>query len=577
MPTRLSRWVSSPPAIWAALIYLVAALALFGGPLFEGGNACVCRGADATIPLWGFEWFPYAIAHGLNPFWTHVIYVPKGFNVAIATVMPGAALLLAPITFTAGPLAAYNVAVIASPALAAFFAFLLCRRLTGGRFWPALLGGWLFGFSDYVLGQMIEHLHMTVVFLVPAIVHIVLRAQAGELSRRRFIALMTLALVLQISFATELFASLTVFGAVAFGVAYLTVDQRTREQLRPLLGQIVCAYALAALITSPFLYYAVQPGGLPIVPSRSENFSAALMSFIVPPRLMEVGGSTFVHTTGAFSAGIVEGGTYLGLPLLAIVALAARGAWRRPGGRALLITGLITVVCSMGSYLQLVHHTHVPLPWWPASHSPLTGLMIPARFAMFTALAVAVLAAWWLARTRRQPLAWGLALLSVAFLWPAVQRGYWKYHKPLPALFTSSRYRNVIGSHDVALIVPVGPKGYSMLWQAETGLRFEMASGYLPPPESPNPYKHDRIYPTLADGTLVPHVERAAEKFLAASHVTVAVVDLAVAPARPWLRILERLGWRPQRVGGAIVLRPAGSAQAAAWRDRSPTPRRTQA
>ena len=30
--------------------------------------------------------------------------------------------------------------------------FLLCRRLTGG-FWPSLVGGYLFGFSSYMLGR----------------------------------------------------------------------------------------------------------------------------------------------------------------------------------------------------------------------------------------------------------------------------------------------------------------------------------------------------------------------------------------------------------------------------------------
>jgi hypothetical protein len=183
------------PALWAAVVYAGAALALFGGPLLHGGNQCVCFGADESIPLWGFEWFPYAIAHGLNPFYTHLIYIPKGFDVAQATTMPGAALLLAPITFMAGPLTAYNTAVIASPALSAFFAFLLCRRLTG-RFWPALFGGWVFGFSTYMLGQMIAHLHLTFVFLVPMLIHVTLRRFAGELSRRAFLALLTLVLAL---------------------------------------------------------------------------------------------------------------------------------------------------------------------------------------------------------------------------------------------------------------------------------------------------------------------------------------------------------------------------------------------
>ena len=37
------------------------------------------------------------------------------------------------------------------PAVSAWAAFLLCRHLAG-RFWPSLIGGYLFGFSSYELG-----------------------------------------------------------------------------------------------------------------------------------------------------------------------------------------------------------------------------------------------------------------------------------------------------------------------------------------------------------------------------------------------------------------------------------------
>lgn len=560
--------MTSAPAIWAALIYAAAALALFGGPLLQGGNHCVCFGADESIPLWGFEWFPYAIAHGLNPFYTHLIYVPKGFDVALATTMPGAALLLAPVTFTAGPLTAYNLAVTFSPALAAFFAFLLCRRISG-RFWPAVFGGWVFGFSAYMLGQMVAHLHLSFVFLVPAILHLALRRQAGELSRRAFVILFALALVLQISFATEVFATLTLFGAVAFALAYGFEGPRARAELRSLAGLIVLAYALALVIVAPYLYYALQPGGLPVLPARDNNFSSALLSFVVPDRLMAVGGTHFLSTSRWFAAGLIEGGAYLGLPLLAMAALAVRRGWARPGTRVALFAGLIAAVCSLGGYLQLKRPTTIPMPWWPATHMPVLGLMIPSRFVLFTALAVAVLASSWLAASRHRLPAWGLAALSVAVLWPAVGGGYWRDTKPLPALFTQARYRHALGHHDIALVVPAGPRGYSMLWQAEAGLRFRMASGYLPPPESPNPYKQDPIYPMLSLGHPVPAVEQAARRFLTGHHVTVAVVDPHLPAARPWLGILERLGWHAARVGGAFVLRPAGGSLAATRRLRA--------
>ena len=58
----------------------------------------------------------------------------------IPALVPGAALIFYPVTAIAGPLFAYNLAMLLCPVLAAFFTFLLCRRLTG-QFWPALFGG----------------------------------------------------------------------------------------------------------------------------------------------------------------------------------------------------------------------------------------------------------------------------------------------------------------------------------------------------------------------------------------------------------------------------------------------------
>ncbi len=554
LPGALRARISNPPALTAALIYLGAALALFGAPLLHGGNQCICLGTDEGIPTWSFEWWPYAIAHGLNPFFTHLIYAPQGFNVAHGTTIPGLALLLTPVTLAAGPLTSYNLAMVLSPVLSAGFAFLLCRRLAG-RFWPALLGGWLFGFSTYMLGQLVGHLNLTVVFLVPAIVHLVLRGLAGELTRRRFVALLALALVLQFSFTTEIFLSLTVFGFAALVAAYLWGNPELRLRLRALAVPVGVSYLLTAVIVSPYLYYALKPGGVPVLPGRDDYFSSDLLSFMIPSPITEIGGIHFLPVSRTFRAGFVEGGIYLGLPLLAMLALAVRRGWRRMEVRILASTGLVVAVASLGGHLQLLGETGLPLPWWPVTHLPLLGLMLPVRFVLYVVLAAALLAAWWLTVSPHRTGAWLLALLSVACLWPATGRGFWKDSPEIPPLFTSAAFRGAIGPQDTALLLPVGGGGLSMLWQAEAHLRFRMASGYLVPPEAPDPYKTEPIYPTLTTGAVVPDVQRAAASFLTTHHITVAVVDTKVPGTAPWIGILERLGWQPRTLGGAILLR----------------------
>ena len=165
-------------------------------------------------------------------------------------------------------------------------------------------------------------------------------------------------------------------------------------------------------------------------------------------------------------------------------------------------------------------------------------------------LLILPVAALWLADARRRLAPWLLAALSVACTWPAVALGFWPGTPQLPSLFTNSRYRDVITSRETALLLPVGIFGNSMLWQAEAGLRFKMASGYVVPPEAPDPYKHDPAYATLTSGTRVPDMAGAAETFLSTHRVTVAVVDPSSPQATPWIPILERLGWKAQTVGG---------------------------
>lgn len=553
----LAELIARPPALVAFGVYLVLALVLFGQPVLTGSTTqCICLGQDEGIFIWAFAWWPHALLHGLNPFHPNIIYAPQGFNIALGALVPGAALLMYPITAIWGPLVAYNVTMLLCPVLAAFFAFLLCRRLTG-RFWPALFGGWVFGFSPYMIGQLLGHMQVTLVFLIPAIVHIVLRGLAGEFSRRRFVALLVVTLVLQFSFGAEVFVTFTLFGAVALALAFVFGNVAQRTALRSGLWPIALAYALTAVIVSPYLYYAFQPGGLPIVLTRTDMFSNDVLAFFTPLPDIALGGTHFTSITKNFTAGFIEGGAYFGLPLIALICMGAWKRWRRLDGKVMVGTLVIVLICSLGGHLNVNGPTDIPLPWAIGHRLPVLGLAIPSRFVVYAFLIGGMLAAFWLAQGRPRWVGWTLAALSVVFLWPAVGQSLWKGTPDVPPLFTNAAYRNVITPKDTALLLPVGIAGNSMLWQAEAGLRFKMASGYVVPPEAPDPYKQLPIYPTLTAGAPVPDEVRAAAAFLATHHVTVAVVDLTEPEATPWIGLLQRLGWRRTWVGGAIVLRPA--------------------
>ena len=102
----------------AFCVYLVAAFVFLGVPVLAHPERDVVGGlfTDPQIFVWSFAWWPHAILHGQNPFFTHAIWEPEGFNLTWATSVPGLAIAFAPLTLLFGPVLAYNVASILMPA-----------------------------------------------------------------------------------------------------------------------------------------------------------------------------------------------------------------------------------------------------------------------------------------------------------------------------------------------------------------------------------------------------------------------------------------------------------------------------
>src|SRR5579862_5365808 len=186
-------------------LYLTLAFGYFGAHVVAKPETRHVGGlfTDPQIFVWSLAWWPHAIWHGVNPLYTHVIWAPNGFNLAWATSMPALAIVFTPLTLAFGPIFSYNVACVVMPALAAWTAFLLCRYVTG-RFWPAVVGGYLFGFSSYMLGGELSHVNTVSVFLVPVAVLLVLRFLDGNLNARRLSLWLGLVIALQLWLWTEI-------------------------------------------------------------------------------------------------------------------------------------------------------------------------------------------------------------------------------------------------------------------------------------------------------------------------------------------------------------------------------------
>jgi hypothetical protein len=224
-------------------------------------------------------------------------------------------------------------------------------------------------------------------------------------------------------------------------------------------------------------------GAFRLPPDYPYDFSNDLLNIVTPTIINLFGGFPFTVISNHFSGDLLEQDGYIGLPLIAIVFLFAREKRHLPMQRFLLVVFLCFTLASFGPHLLIAgHYFRIGLPWIFAVHVPLVASALPARFAMFSSLVLAIIAAMWLAdapagRARWFRLALGglacIALLPRPHPWMSI---------PHSRFFQPGKVQAVLGANAQILILPFAINGPSSLWQEESGFSFSQTGGYLGPP-----------------------------------------------------------------------------------------------
>jgi hypothetical protein len=201
----------------AFLLFAATSILVFGLPVM-GDLAHRCVGSclpDTSLYVWSFDWMAHALGNGLDPLFTDQIWAPAGVHLAWVTTLPGPSLLMEPVTSRFGGLVSVNILMLAAPALAAWATYLLCVRLTH-RFWASVMGGFVFGFSTYINQHERAQLNLLLVFFVPLAVYLVVRRVEGSIGRIVFVVLLALVLAGEFATSTEVLATMTMFGGLAY-------------------------------------------------------------------------------------------------------------------------------------------------------------------------------------------------------------------------------------------------------------------------------------------------------------------------------------------------------------------------
>jgi hypothetical protein len=539
----------------AGLLYLLLSL-LYFGTVGDYGHMYLGYGLDPIQFIWFLNWWPWSIAHGLNPFISYYVWYPHGFNLAWATSIPLAALLMWPLTWLSGAVVSYNVLSLVAPALSAWAGFLLARYLTRDTL-ASLIGGYLFGFSSYELGEIIAHLNLDMIFVVPLLVLLVVKRIRGDLSRPRFVAALALAMFVQLGFSSELLATTCFFGAITWAIFLAFATEEERRRLWTVAREIFLAAGIMAVVAAPFLYFIMlNRADIPSQIHDPEVFSHDPLNYLLPSEVIP--GRTLFWTTPlpALHSYRDSGGhdAYLGLPLILILILQLRELRRRPYLKPLLLSLLAIVILSLGPTLHIAGvATRLWLPWSLVVHLPLISQALPNRFSMFVALAAGLAAALWLAAAgsgRQRVGRYTLAALACLFLLPnpAMVR-HWT-PLPLEPFFEPQNVAASIEKDANVIILPyLGP---GLLWQWQSGMRFTQSGGYV----GFTPLSEAQYWPVVTNlytGTAGPSFENDLSGFCVAHRVSA----ILVGPGTPaaLAAAISALHWQETNAYGVRVVR----------------------
>jgi hypothetical protein len=544
-PTR--NWLGSPvlQGGLAFLIYLVAWAGTTYWPVVSHLSQTLLdqQSMDPNFYVWGLRWWPYAIAHGLNPLYSHEIGAPAGYSLAWVTTAPPVAVLAAPLTLIAGPVVAFNLLSAVALPLSAWAAFVLCRRLTG-KFWASLVGGAVFGFSAYEMNHASAgQLNLTYSLLLPVIVYLVVLWRDERIGSRAFVVLTGLAMALQFYLFLETFADMTAILIVALVVGYAVVGRDFRPLVLRLARLTAVAYLLALVLAAPYLVDALL--SKPPQPPRVTGMDLASLVIPRPQRTFGIGWLT----NAAAAPHQVSAACYVGIPLLVLAILFAVTGWRSTLVRFLTCMLALVLVASIGPVVYLEGRRTAVVFWAKLFYLPLVRNAYPLRLMLFAYLILAVATALWLAGpAKRLPWArFGLGVLVIVFIALDTVSLKIRPHTTVPVFVRSGQYRRYLSPGETVVVVSdIGNAG--MLWQAESGFYLRIAGGYINAGLS---HRSDLPKPVQDLAKATPADVTAFEKFVRTGHVGAILLDGGHEPV--WVGIFRRIGLVGHATGGVIV------------------------
>ena len=304
------------------VVYVCLGLIAYGPSLPQIDHRVYSGLGDYSLFIWFLGWAPHAVVHGLNPFFSNAMFAPTGVNLAQNTEGPLLGWLLAPVTLTAGPIAAANLLMILAMPISAIAAFVVLRKW---RIWgpAAAVGGLVYGFSPYMVGQALAHPVFLFVPLPPFIVSTLVSILQANGHDRRLGVQLGLLLAAQYLISPEVFTSFCIVTGLGVIFAALKFRRGAFQVGRAVILPIGLALAVCLLVLAyPIWMLLAGPQHVSgSTYSINNPFHSDLLSFVVPGSMQRVTLGMNPTDAGFLSLGTpVEAGSYVGIPVLIVAA-----------------------------------------------------------------------------------------------------------------------------------------------------------------------------------------------------------------------------------------------------------------
>jgi hypothetical protein len=327
-------------------------------------------------------------------------------------------------------------------------------------------------------------------------------------------------------------------------VGFAIAGREHRPEVLRLAKVTGMAYVIAIVLAIPYLAFALASKP----PNPATVNTGMDVASLVLPRPERTFGIGWLKHAAALPSHVSEA-CYIGLPLLVIVVLVAVSYWSRRTVRFLVCMLAFIVVAALGPALYVDGHKAFRLPWAGLWDLPILRNAYPARLMLFAFLALAVVAAMFIAGPARRLLwlRWPLAALVALFIVLDTVPISVTPHGAVPSFISRGTYQHKLSRGEIVVVVSdVGNAG--MLWQAQTGFYMRLAGGYINAglnsrTDLPMPVQN------LAQATTAKVA--AFERYVRSDRVGAILVDVHHAPH--WIGIFWRMGLKGHIINNVIV------------------------